>query len=73
MIQRKEIIEKYFNQDGSSINYRFLTAALPDDQVILGMYKYLYKVVNNVDSPATPTSVDRGIKLYLTRNYVFYK
>lgn len=73
MIQRKEIIEKYFAPDGEAKLYRFLDGALPDDQVILGMYKYLYKIVNNTDPAETPSDVERQIKLYLTRNYVFYK
>lgn len=73
MIQRQEIIDKYFVKTGYSSEYRYVDQYLPDDDVILGMKAYLYKITTGQE-PILATSKDRRvIKKYLTRLYVYYK
>ena len=73
MIQRQEVIDRYFTKDGNSAQYRYVDQYLVDDDVILGMYKYLSKIVTGQE-PISATSKDqRKIKKYLTACYVYYR
>lgn len=73
MIQRQEVIDRYFTKDGSSAQYRYVDQYLVDDHVILGMYKYLSKIVTGQEPISASSKDERAIKKYLTRCYVFYK
>jgi hypothetical protein len=73
MIQRRELIDTYFNKSGNSIKYRYLDQYLIDDHIILGMNKYLYKLVTDEEA-ASPTSADERVsQRYLTKLYTYYK
>ena len=73
MIQRKEETNQLFQKNGESIEYRWVDQLLTDDHLILGMKRYLYTLVTNKEAPKTPSDIERKVKYYLTRNYVYYK
>jgi len=73
MIQRQEVIDTYFNKSGDSIKYRYLDQYLIDDHIILGMNKYLYKLVSGKDAESSTTAQERVAQRYLTKLYTYYK
>ena len=73
MIQRQEVIDTYFNKSGDSIKYRYLDQYLVDDHIILGMNKYLYKLVSGKDAESPTTAQERIAQRYLTKLYTYYK
>lgn len=73
MIQRQEVIDTYFNKSGDSIKYRYLDQYLVDDHVILGMNKYLYKLVSGKEAESPTTAQERIAQRYLTKLYTYYK
>lgn len=73
MIQRRELIDTYFNKSGNSIKYRYLDQYLIDDHIILGMNKYLYKLVTDEEAPSSSSSDERVTQKYLTKLYTYYK
>lgn len=73
MIQRQELLDTYFNKSGDSIKYRYLDQYLIDDHVILGMHKYLYKLVTSEEAVSPSTTDERISQRYLTKLYTYYK
>jgi hypothetical protein len=66
MYQRKEKTQRIINDDGSAVNFRFLTGRTIEDVLLQATKAYAYKVITGIDKTSR---VKRQEKDYLIKLY----